>query len=95
MADSKELEKVVENFKIFLLEKNRRYGNSALEPLGIFTKHKNADGALNGILERLDDKLKRIKSADVLRKNDVTDIIGYLFLLCAQKEWADFKDLLD
>jgi hypothetical protein len=95
MADRKDLEKVVDGIKEFLLEKNKRYGNSALEPLVIFTKHKNGDRTRDGILERLDDKLMRIKNADELRKNDVADIIGYLLLLCASQEWNDFKDLID
>ena len=61
----------------------------------LFTKHKVGDRAIDGILERLDDKLMRIKSDTELRKNDVSDIIGYLFLLCAAKGWDDFTDLLD
>ena len=95
MANSETLEKVIEGIKVFLLEKNRRYGNSALEPLVIFTKHKNGNRAKDGILERIDDKLSRIKNADNLRRNDVVDTIGYLLLLCANEEWTDFKDLID
>jgi len=95
MADQKKLEETVEAFKKFLLEKNKRYGNVALEPLVVFTKHKNGDPATDGILQRLDDKLSRIKNADILRKNDVADIVGYLFLLCAAKGWDDFTELLD
>ena len=95
MADSKNLEKVAEGIKKFLLEKNKRYGNSALEPLTIFTKHKHGDRAVDGILERLDDKLMRIKNADSLKKNDIADQIGYLVLLCTALGWEDFTDLLD
>ena len=95
MADKKDLEKVIDGIKEFLLEKNKRYGSSALEPLVIFTKHKTDDRARDGILERLDDKLMRIKNADELRKNDTADIIGYLMLLCASQGWDDFKDLID
>jgi hypothetical protein len=95
MANQEVLQKVVDAIKYFLLEKNKRYGNSALEPLVIFTKHKNGNRAIDGILERLDDKLMRIKNADELKKNDVADQIGYLLLLCAAKGWDDFKDLLD
>jgi hypothetical protein len=95
MADSKNLEKVADGIKEFLLEKNKRYGNSALEPITIFTKHKTGDRAVDGILERLDDKIMRIKNSNELRKNDTADIIGYLLLLCAAKGWNDFRDLLD
>ena len=80
-----------------VLEKNRRYGNAALAPVDIFSKHiKNENTiALNSILIRLSDKLARIKNADELRKNDVSDLMGYLGLLCVEKEWLDFDDLID
>jgi hypothetical protein len=91
-----EIEKVIDSIKVFLLEKNKRYGNSALEPLSVFSSFvKSEDQALDNMLVRLDDKLKRIKNADKLRKNDVADIIGYLILLCVNQEWDDFSDLID
>lgn len=74
-----------------LQEKNKRYGNSALEPLGIFNKKSASDG----IMVRLDDKLMRVKNSDELRKNDVSDIMGYLVLLCVDKGWDNFDDLID
>lgn len=84
------------NFSKFLKEKNKRYGNSALKPLNIFINHKEENNkALNGILERLDDKLSRIKNSDLLRKNDVIDILGYVELLCISKDWLDFDEFLD
>ena len=91
------LEKLFEEFKKFLLEKNKRYGNSAIEPIDIFFKHIKTedDPGVVSILVRLDDKLKRIKTADKLRKNDVVDIAGYLLLLMKAKGWEDFSDLID
>lgn len=74
-----------------LQEKNKRYGNSALEPLGIFNK----ESASDGIMVRLDDKLMRVKNSSELRKNDVSDIMGYLVLLCIDKGWDNFDDLID
>jgi len=63
-----------------LLEKNRRYGDSALNPLGVFSPLT----AVDAIRIRLDDKLKRIKNGPpVPRTNDVCDLIGYCFLLLA------------
>lgn len=64
-----------------LLEKNKRYGNSALEPLNTFSKLSNSDS----IKIRLDDKLSRIKNSDEPRTNDVCDLIGYCFLLLISK----------
>jgi len=80
-----------------LNEKNKRYGDSALQPLGIFSSFVSEDNseAFNGIMIRLDDKLKRVANADRLRKNDIADLIGYLFLLCKEMDWEDFEDLID
>jgi len=86
------LEITLNSFKEFLLEKNRRYGNSALEPIKIFAKD---IPDIAGILVRIDDKLSRIRNAEALRKNDVVDLIGYLMLLCVKNGWTDFRDLLD
>jgi len=98
--DSNTQDKIKETFnslKEFLLEKNRRYGDSALEPLDIFNNviNNEPDMAIKGMLIRLADKTKRIKNSKVLRKNDVVDQIGYWILICIKKGWTDFKDLID
>ncbi|HRR39106.1 MAG TPA: hypothetical protein P5034_09465 [Rectinema sp.] len=81
-----------DSMKALLLEKNQRYGDSALSPLGIFSTL----NATEGIKVRLDDKLARIKNhPESLRKNDIADIIGYLILLCIAQGWTDFDDLID
>lgn len=88
---------VLDSMKDLLIYKNNKYGNSALEPMDVFTRHvcnQNTAG-LNSILVRLDDKLKRIQNADELRKNDVSDLIGYLTLLCVDQEWTDFSEFKD
>lgn len=91
------VESVFKGMAELIHEKNKRYGNSVMEPLGIFSSHvkENNTESLNGILIRLDDKLKRIRNSDVLRKNDVSDLIGYLGFLCAEHGWTDFSDLID
>ena len=91
MNTEEKIEILFDNFKEFLKEKNRRYGDSALTPIQIFSK----SGADNQIRNRLDDKLNRIKNAKELKKNDVSDIFGYIALLLIQNEWIEFKDLLD
>jgi hypothetical protein len=61
-----------------LINKNLKYGNSALEPLGVFSQL----SAKEGLLVRIDDKLKRIKNGS-LEKDDedvINDLIGYLVL---------------
>jgi hypothetical protein len=70
---------VVQSIKELLMEKNEKYGNSALEPLGVFSQL----SAKEGLLVRIDDKLKRIKNGS-LEKDDedvINDLIGYLVLL--------------
>jgi hypothetical protein len=75
----------------FLLEKNRRYRDSALNPNHFFSKLPPSEG----IRVRIDDKLNRILNSSELRKNDVVDLLGYLVLLCCSEGWTDFDDLLD
>lgn len=72
-----------------LLEyKNSNYGNAVLEPLSIFAGKTKA-----GV--RLDDKLSRIKNSEVLRKNDVADVLGYLVLICKENNWTNFDEFKD
>jgi hypothetical protein len=104
MATTEEVQKSIKDIgegMIDLLKyKNEKYGNSALEPLGIFTKHlKDADVGENvsTILVRLDDKLQRVKNSDKLRINDIADINGYTTLLMValgvtKEELAAYKD---
>jgi hypothetical protein len=69
----------LDEIRDLLIAKNLKYGNSALEPLGVFSKL----SAKEGLLVRIDDKLKRIKNGS-LEKDDedvVNDLIGYLVLL--------------
>jgi hypothetical protein len=85
------IETLFDNFKEFLKEKNRRYGDSALHPIKIFSKV----DAGNQIYNRLDDKLSRIKNANEIKKNDLADVFGYIALALIEKDWLDFDDLID
>jgi hypothetical protein len=70
---------VLDEIKDLLIAKNQKYGNSALEPLGVFSQLDSREG----LLIRIDDKLKRIKNGS-LEKDDedvINDLIGYLVLL--------------
>ena len=72
-----EISVACDEIKRLLLEKNVAYGNSALSPIQIFAKA----GAQEGIANRIDDKLNRIKNAQSYPgDNDVDDLIGYLIL---------------
>ena len=71
---------VCDDIKELLIQKNRKYGNSALKPNRIFSKC----SATEQLLVRIDDKLNRImKGAGLLATDEdvVNDLIGYLVLL--------------
>lgn len=62
----------------FLCAKNRAYGNSAGQPIGIFARR--ADPLL-AIDVRIDDKLNRLAKGGEYQGDDtVQDLIGYLIL---------------
>jgi hypothetical protein len=66
-----------DSIKETLLDKNRRYGNSAIAPVRIFSK---AD-PLEQINVRIDDKLNRILNRQDDDDEDAEfDLIGYLVL---------------
>lgn len=91
METTDKIEQVLDSMKNLLLEKNKRYGNAALQPIGIFSKANST----TSILVRLDDKISRIKNSNELRKNDIADLLGYLTLLCVSNDWLDFNELID
>ena len=74
----KEILNQVKEIGTFLIEKNRKYGNSAIQPTRIFSKASDEEQ----IMVRLDDKLSRLQSGQCDDDEDVIlDIIGYLILL--------------
>lgn len=61
-----------------LIEKNKAYGNSALDPVRIFSDASPEEQ----LLVRIDDKLSRLqRGTDYADEDTVTDLIGYLILL--------------
>lgn len=71
---------VCNEVKELLIEKNKKYGDSALNPSRIFSKA----NAVEQILVRIDDKLNRIQKGAGLLANDedvIMDLMGYLVLL--------------
>lgn len=74
----KEIATMCDEIKELLLDKNRKYGDSAINPARIFSK---AD-ATEQLKVRIDDKLNRLKNLQEDETEDtVTDLIGYLILL--------------
>ena len=71
---------ICDDIKELLIHKNRKYGNSALNPCRVFSKA----SAVEQLLVRIDDKLNRIMQGAGLLADDedvVNDLIGYLVLL--------------
>ncbi len=67
-----------DRIKAFLIEKNLAYGNSALDPVRIFS----SASTVEQLLVRIDDKLSRMEHGFEHGDDDTTlDLIGYLILL--------------
>jgi Na+/phosphate symporter len=85
MSSSKEqIKDVTGRVYRMLAEKNEAYGNSALEPINIFSK----GDAVESLQARIDDKLARIKNRGLNDETEDTlfDLCGYLILLIIAKE---------
>lgn len=66
-----------------LLRKNSAYGNSALDPVRVFSK---ADPE-EQLYVRIDDKLSRVMRGNAYAgDNDVQDLAGYLVLLLVHRD---------
>jgi len=70
---------VCDDIKALLLEKNAKYGDSALNPVRVMSQA----SPVEQILVRIDDKLSRIKRGGILEDDEdvVSDLIGYFVLL--------------
>lgn len=84
---------ILQGIEDLLVAKNEKYGNSALEPLGVFSQL----SAKEGLLVRIDDKLKRIKNGSLDKDDEdvVNDLIGYLVLLKIHANQESSFDELD
>ncbi len=81
MTDTQQdIVRVCDRVKNLLLEKNMKYGDSALNPIRIMSRA----STIEQILVRIDDKLNRLKQGDNLLFDDedvIMDLIGYYVLL--------------
>lgn len=74
---------VMSDIAAMLIEKNRAYGDSALDPVRVFSKQDN----IEQLYVRIDDKLSRIKRGYEYPGDDtIFDLVGYLVLLLIAKE---------
>ena len=74
---------VCDEIKDMLIAKNKSYGDSALDPIRIFSKADKTEQ----IKIRIDDKLSRIsRGTEFYGDNDIDDLIGYLILFKVANE---------
>lgn len=69
----------MDGIRDFLLDKNEQYGDSAINPVRIFSQASPEEQ----LLVRMDDKLSRLARGDDRLESDedvLDDLIGYLIL---------------
>lgn len=77
------IKEIIKDIEALLIEKNKAYGDSAIDPVRVFSKANN----LEQIYVRIDDKLSRVKRGHEYPGDDtIKDLIGYLVLLLVAKE---------
>jgi hypothetical protein len=93
MNFTEQVYQVLSEITEMLITKNQKYGNSAIEPLGIFSDLDPEEG----LKVRIDDKLKRIKNGSLDKDDEdvVNDLIGYLVLLKIHANQQSSFDELD
>ena len=68
---------ILSDLEELLVSKNKKYGNSALEPKRIFSSANPTEQ----IKVRIDDKLSRMSAGTNDNEDTVQDLMGYLVLL--------------
>ena len=77
---------MLDRIESLLIEKNRKYGDSALTPTRVFSQA----STIEQLKVRIDDKLSRIRSNQYDEDEDVIiDLIGYLVLYMISLENND------
>lgn len=77
-----------EDIAKLLVEKNRKYGDSASNPIRVFSKAPPVEQ----LKVRVDDKLSRLRNAQEDEDEDVVkDLIGYLILYRVVQKQSERK----
>lgn len=84
---AKDVRTVLGEVETMLVSKNEAYGNSALDPVRIFSKASPREQ----LLVRLDDKLSRLSRGDEAGEDVLDDILGYIVLLKIYNEKESSK----
>lgn len=76
-AFAEDLDHVLARVRVLLRQKNAAYGDSALDPVRVFSKA----SAEEQIRVRIDDKLSRLARGSDAGEDVLADLLGYLVLL--------------
>lgn len=76
-AFANDVNEVCDDVAAMLIEKNRAYGNSALDPVRVFSRA----SVVEQLLVRIDDKLSRLARGSAAGEDVERDLMGYLVLL--------------
>ena len=83
-----DIRRIAKEIGELVVQKNIAYGDSAVDPVRIFSKA----NPVEQILVRLDDKLSRFaRGQEYPGDNDIDDLMGYLILLKIAKERYENK----
>ena len=82
MAFKRDLNDVLDSIGTLLLQKNAAYGDSALNPVRIFSKA----SPLEQLKVRMDDKLSRLARGDEAGEDVIQDLLGYLIIYKIQQK---------
>jgi len=84
---------ILEDIGNLLIEKNRKYGDSALNPIRIFSKAAPQEQ----IKVRIDDKISRLVRGDAIHEDEdvVMDLIGYLVILQMCQTYVPESNILE
>lgn len=77
MSTADKIRATCDSIRDLLLAKNEAYGDSALDPVRIFSKVDRVEG----LKVRIDDKLSRLARGAAAGEDVIDDLIGYLVML--------------
>lgn len=77
MTTAEQIIQTCDEIRDILVAKNKAYGDSAINPVRIFSQADTREQ----LLVRIDDKLSRIARGGEVGEDVVLDLIGYLVLL--------------
>lgn len=87
-----DLDHVMDKVRLLLLEKNKAYGDSAMNPVRVFSKM----NAMEQLKVRMDDKLSRLARGNELKDESfddtILDLTGYLFIYMIQREYEKSRN---